>query len=55
MTTTYFDVAEHRFAVSGEERILAMMDKKYQSGLSIKELCKIYIDAYYQAEPEDVD
>ena len=26
MTTTYFDVAEHRFAVSGEERILAMMD-----------------------------
>lgn len=36
-------------------RILAMMDKKYQSGLSIKELCKIYIDAYYQAEPEDVD
>lgn len=26
MTTTYFDVAEHRFAVSGEDRILAMMD-----------------------------
>ena len=26
MTTTYFDVAGHRFAVSGEERILAMMD-----------------------------
>ena len=26
MTTTFFDVAEHRFAVSGEERILVMMD-----------------------------
>ncbi len=36
-------------------RILGMMDKKYQSGLSIKEMCKIYIDEYYQTEVEVED
>ncbi len=27
-------------------RILMMMEAKYQSGLTIDELCKIYIDGY---------
>ena len=36
-------------------RILGMMDKKYQSGLSIKEMCNIYIDEYYRPEGEDQD
>ncbi len=34
-------------------RIIAMMDKKYQSGLSIKELCKIYIDEYYRTKEDE--
>ena len=31
-------------------RILAMMEEKYQSGLPLGELCKIYVDAYYKKE-----
>ncbi len=36
-------------------RILAMMDRKYQSGLSVRDMCKIYIDEYYRTEIEDDD
>lgn len=31
-------------------RIMNMMEKKYASGLSAKEMCSIYIDEYYSAE-----
>jgi len=31
-------------------RIMSMMEKKYQSGLSVKEMCDIYVDAYYREE-----
>lgn len=33
-------------------RIMQMMEKKYMSGLSVKELCCIYIDEYYRAETD---
>ena len=33
-------------------RILGMMEEKYQSGLSLGELCRMYIDAYYEKERE---
>ena len=29
-------------------RILGMMEEKYKSGLSLRELCRMYIDAYYE-------
>jgi hypothetical protein len=29
-------------------RILGMMEEKYKSGLPLRELCKMYIDAYYE-------
>ncbi len=31
-------------------RILAMMEEKYQSGLPVDELCRLYIDAYYRKD-----
>ena len=31
-------------------RILTMMEKKYQSGLSMREMCQTYIDEYYRTE-----
>lgn len=31
-------------------RIFAMMEKKYQSGLTVSEMCKLYIDAYYEGD-----
>lgn len=31
-------------------RIMSMMDKKYQSGLSIEELCELYIHEYYATQ-----
>jgi hypothetical protein len=29
-------------------RILGMMEEKYKSGLPLRELCRMYIDAYYE-------
>lgn len=34
-------------------RIMQMMEKKYQSGLSVKEMCSIYIEEYYSTEKDD--
>lgn len=34
-------------------RIMSMMDKKYQSGLSAEEMCVLYIKEYYGAETEN--
>ncbi|MBR6951173.1 MAG: hypothetical protein IKH56_05535 [Oscillospiraceae bacterium] len=31
-------------------RILAMMDRKYRSGFSMKDMCNIYVDEYYRTE-----
>jgi len=33
-------------------RIMHMMEKKYMSGLSTKEMCSIYIDEYFSAETD---
>ncbi|MBQ9152659.1 MAG: hypothetical protein IJ130_02455 [Solobacterium sp.] len=33
-------------------RIMRMMENKYQSSLPMDELCRLYIDAYYQADGE---
>lgn len=33
-------------------RIMAMMEKKYQSGLSTRELCELYISEYFSEETE---
>ena len=30
-----------------------MMDKKYNSGLTERELCRVYIDEYYCGEKAD--
>jgi len=35
-------------------RIIKMMEKKYGSGLSPNELCKIYIDEYYRPDPGEM-
>ena len=34
-------------------RILTMMEKKYRSGLSVQDMCKLYIDEYYGTEEEN--
>jgi hypothetical protein len=34
-------------------RILLMLERKYQSKLSIKELCELYIREYYKANKSD--
>ncbi len=34
-------------------RILLMLERKYQSRLSIEELCEIYIREYYKADKSD--
>lgn len=36
-------------------RIMNMMEKKYASGLSIREMCSIYIDEYYSKEDEAIN
>ncbi|MBP3896857.1 MAG: hypothetical protein J6D57_03320 [Mogibacterium sp.] len=33
-------------------RIISMMEEKYHSNLSLEELCKIYIDAYFRVKEE---
>ena len=34
-------------------RIMSMMEKKYQSGLSTKELCDLYIQNYFDKEKNE--
>ena len=34
-------------------RILLMLERKYQSRLSIEELCEIYIREYYKTDKSD--
>ena len=34
-------------------RILSMLERKYQSRLSIDKLCEIYIREYYKADKSD--
>jgi hypothetical protein len=34
-------------------RILLMLERKYQSRLSIEELCEIYIEEYYKTDKSD--
>ena len=34
-------------------RILSMLERKYQSRLSIEELCEIYIKEYYRTDKSD--
>ena len=34
-------------------RILSMLERKYQSRLSIEELCEMYIKEYYKADKSD--
>jgi hypothetical protein len=34
-------------------RILGMMEEKYKSGLPLRELCRMYIDAYYEKGGEE--
>ena len=34
-------------------RILLMLERKYQSRLSIEELCEIYIKEYYKTDKSD--
>lgn len=34
-------------------RILSMLERKYQSRLSIEELCEIYIKEYYKTDKSD--
>lgn len=34
-------------------RILGMMEEKYKSGLPLRELCRMYIDAYYEKGREE--
>lgn len=36
-------------------RIMAMMERKYQSGLSTEEMCELYIRAYFAPEAEGAD
>ena len=34
-------------------RILGMMEEKFQSGLPIGELCRMYVENYYEQEGEE--
>lgn len=66
MSQTYPDIAsaiavlakEDRRKDEGRElvvprRILLMLERKYQSRLSIEELCEIYIKEYYKTDKSD--
>ena len=40
-------------ALTVPRRIMTMMEKKYQRGLSAKEMCELYISAYYSENAEE--
>lgn len=66
MSQTYPDIASAIAVLAKEDsrkdeggelvvprRILLMLERKYQSRLSIEELCEIYIREYYKADKSD--
>ena len=66
MSQTYPDIASAIAVLAKEDRrkdeggelvvprrILLMLERKYQSRLSIEELCEIYIKEYYKTDKSD--